>query len=586
MGKTALVDLIANAYTDRTATDDHNSFVKRIAEDCPALKLRLTFKNDEAFEKTIDEDAFFDESGIVYVAQGELERYVSDPSELTVYINDLIFGSAHIKNSATVFEYVSFTESGRKAERQLGALNADIDRLGHYIETHNAASITKDGRRLAAELKDVDARITKYVESITPERRAVASERQSAVTKLERRKNGLLALKNVVVETAQLIDEYVQAVTPQITRIGELAKELGMEHVSLDQPAYAGSNALLGIGSQVDTALREVVGKVEVAQNQLRGLEADMQGHASALARQAELQGRIEALRGENRSVQAEGTRLREKRAERDKEFGTLVRNVLAEREKYDEVITLFESEKNDVLAELEFVAEVVFDRARLLADLEVVVDNRQVEVFGDDRTPSAFDRLTELYGLVAEGDDGRIGDLVAETARLTDELKPKLKRAGGITEANLYKCIYGRYLAIRPSVKYRRTALNRLSLGQKATVLIKIYLAEGTNPIIIDSHDDHLDNEFIMDELVAAIRQAKQFRQIILASNNGNVVINSDAEQVILAQCVDGEISYGGGSLENRAVRVRALKILEGGADAFRKRQEKYRISRVGRSS
>jgi hypothetical protein len=110
-------------------------------------------------------------------------------------------------------------------------------------------------------------------------------------------------------------------------------------------------------------------------------------------------------------------------------------------------------------------------------------------------------------------------------------------------------------------------------------TVLIKIYLAQGKNPIIIDSHDNHLDNEFIMDELVGAIRKVKTYRQVILASNNGNVVINSDAEQIVIAHRLDGQISYIFGSIENPAIRDRALKVLEGGADAFKKRQEKYRI-------
>ena len=154
-----------------------------------------------------------------------------------------------------------------------------------------------------------------------------------------------------------------------------------------------------------------------------------------------------------------------------------------------------------------------------------------------------------------------------------------KLKSSRGISAGSLYRCLYGRYLNVVPAVTYKQTALNKLSLGQKATVLLKIYLAQGSNPIIIDSHDDHLDNEFIMQELVGAIREAKGFRQVILASNNGNVVINSDAEQVIVAQRDQGKISYISGSIENPLIRERALKVLEGGADAFRKRQQKYRL-------
>ena len=81
------------------------------------------------------------------------------------------------------------------------------------------------------------------------------------------------------------------------------------------------------------------------------------------------------------------------------------------------------------------------------------------------------------------------------------------------------------------------------------------------------------------MDELVGAVREAKTYRQVILASNNGNVVINSDAEQIVIANREKGTISYNSGSIENPAIRDRALQVLEGGPTAFKKRQEKYRI-------
>ena len=85
------------------------------------------------------------------------------------------------------------------------------------------------------------------------------------------------------------------------------------------------------------------------------------------------------------------------------------------------------------------------------------------------------------------------------------------------------------------------------------------------------------------MDELVKALRQARQHRQVIIVSNNGNVVVNSDAEQVIIA-CRDekGEISYPSGSLENPTLRLKLLQVLEGGEEAFSKRQQKYRLKRI----
>ena len=56
-------------------------------------------------------------------------------------------------------------------------------------------------------------------------------------------------------------------------------------------------------------------------------------------------------------------------------------------------------------------------------------------------------------------------------------------------------------------------------------------------------------------------------------------MVINSDAEQIVIANRYEGEISYTSGAIENPAIRDRALKVLEGGTEAFRKRQQKYRL-------
>lgn len=71
-------------------------------------------------------------------------------------------------------------------------------------------------------------------------------------------------------------------------------------------------------------------------------------------------------------------------------------------------------------------------------------------------------------------------------------------------------------------------------------------------------------------EELCKALRQAERQRQIIIVSNNGNVVVNSDADQVIIAgRNSQGEISYVSGGLENAAIRARLLAVLEGGEDA-----------------
>ena len=106
---------------------------------------------------------------------------------------------------------------------------------------------------------------------------------------------------------------------------------------------------------------------------------------------------------------------------------------------------------------------------------------------------------------------------------------------------------------------------------------MLKILLGLDDKPLLIDQPDEHLDNRYIYDELTPAFRSAKSRRQIIIATHNANLVVNTDAEQIILAECSEGTLSYQVGTLEDLAVRESIKAILEGGDQAFKKREEKY---------
>jgi hypothetical protein len=85
--------------------------------------------------------------------------------------------------------------------------------------------------------------------------------------------------------------------------------------------------------------------------------------------------------------------------------------------------------------------------------------------------------------------------------------------------------------------------------------------------------------------ELVPHFREARKRRQVIIVTHNANLVVNTDADQVIVATSVQGageglpEISYRGGSLENPDIRSMVCEILEGGERAFLERERRYRL-------
>ena len=143
-------------------------------------------------------------------------------------------------------------------------------------------------------------------------------------------------------------------------------------------------------------------------------------------------------------------------------------------------------------------------------------------------------------------------------------------------------------HISVAYSVQYDGGDVEQLSPGTRGIVLLLLYLAidqQDERPLIIDQPEENLDPKSIHDELVEHFRRAKQRRQIIVVTHNANIVVNADADQVIVAQCGPHQsgrlpdITYYSGALENGVIRKRVCEILEGGEEAFRERAKRLRI-------
>lgn len=139
------------------------------------------------------------------------------------------------------------------------------------------------------------------------------------------------------------------------------------------------------------------------------------------------------------------------------------------------------------------------------------------------------------------------------------------------------------KFIKVFPILKYQGKNLSKISVGQKGTVYLKMKLATEafSKPIIFDQPEDDLDNEFIMDDLIDLFKNLKKYRQVIIVTHNANLVVNADAEQVIIAKNDKGQLKYTSGSLENQTINDSICKILEGGRTAFEKRRDKYKYSK-----
>lgn len=150
--------------------------------------------------------------------------------------------------------------------------------------------------------------------------------------------------------------------------------------------------------------------------------------------------------------------------------------------------------------------------------------------------------------------------------------------------------------------ITYKNDKLGEMSTGKASFVILMLIigLSKSKSPILIDQPEDNLDNRSITKDLVYYLKNKKLERQIIVVTHNANIVVNSDAENVIVANqkgqnnsesSSEFQFDYINGAIENTSpidesetdllksmgIREHVAEIVEGGKEAFILRERKY---------
>lgn len=120
--------------------------------------------------------------------------------------------------------------------------------------------------------------------------------------------------------------------------------------------------------------------------------------------------------------------------------------------------------------------------------------------------------------------------------------------------------------------------AVETLSKGQKATALLPLILRPLPYPLIFDQPEDDLDNSFINKFLVKAIHELKKKRQLIFVTHNANIPVIGEAEEIVVMSMKDPYAANPSkiGTVDERKQEI--LDLLEGGAEAFKTREARYK--------
>jgi predicted ATPase len=222
---------------------------------------------------------------------------------------------------------------------------------------------------------------------------------------------------------------------------------------------------------------------------------------------------------------------------------------------------------------------EVRVDKSGELSSYEAALvellqgSNLRYKTLAARLTPKVSPR--ELVAAVEAGDSKRLADL----ADIDDDRSRRLlahlegRSLSSLLMAPLDDAVD---FALLDGQEYKVT--RNLSMGQRCTVVLPLLLAEEHEAILLDQPEDHLDNAFIVDTLVSAIRNRSEGGQAIVATHNANIPVLGDARQVVVLAS-DGRRGFVASAADlDAAPSVEAITtLMEGGRKAFAKRAAFY---------
>jgi len=501
----------------------------------------------------------------LYLGQNQIEFFADNPEEIHLIAFDTI-----LKQTSHSGDLISFQSKIQKKNQELLDINKEIERLRLSVSNYDEQKLLEDKKKVESELQLLSSSETKEIISefnSTRLRKENLRKLEELLGDIETNKEELPLTGVGIIKSS--VNDFIKKLTPIVDQSNGIAKQLNPDiiELKLDLSDFMTQIDLIkkgidkiGIETEYDSALDKVNEK-------LKGkTELSVQYLESQKNKETDLDLKIETLKKLKLNLVS-------KLGDRDELLTSLQLLYTEYQQSYLAAIEEFNLTNREILKGIKMEATKVFNTNKLVQNLWELTDGRKSKnksyfkeswmgITNDNR----FELLEWYKGFIIETENFKVFSNF------------DINQFDAIVFSDYNSLETNIFYEIEPE-DYKH--ISQLSLGQKGTVLLKFYLSSGNNcPILIDQPEDHLDNDFIYRDLVQTICDAKVKRQVIIVTHDANLVVNGDAEQVIIAHYKDQKIEHSlSGSLENLEIRNSVTRILEGGSEAFRKREMKYQF-------
>lgn len=577
-GKTSIVELIrfclsAGAFTDKAALDGSQQAIAIL--EGGAVTLTLT-EGGSSWTITRSASGHVSSSGgpttveCTVLAQNEVEAVGAQAS-----------GRLHL---------IDRFRTGKEAsERAMSSVRAELRSLTVEIN-----GLMTEGLALTEEVASLAPLAAELQEAVVEQERLLTvsqatQEQQNLLQSLQGAGQVLASRESVINQDVAQVEAFSEA----LNRLRSAAPSILQQW-----PDYAGDDllsnqrsaipAIAGTLSQVDDLLDVIRNGLVEAMGTTSNLKATIDTQSRAIRQQLDLaqtgiglaSRRVAELEERHGQLQALRSRLEERRirflglsTDRNELYDRLESlrdSVFAEREAI--VAALNQALTPAVRVRLSRSENVDHYRAAIIAGL------RGSGVHYNSLAPQLAREVSpqELVGWVENGDTDALASVLGITQERAMSIIVGLQDDGA-ADIIASPIEDGVGLDLLDGLEYKPS--DRLSIGQRCTVVLPVLLGHHGDPLVMDQPEDHLDNAFIATTLVPVLSRRQPEDQFIFTSHNANIPVLGNAEWVIVMDS-DGERGFVShqGSLTEPVVVDAVTRIMEGGKKAFASRAAFYR--------
>ena len=545
-GKSVLINYIAAAFHKQTQANNFN-----INSDIVISRQASITEEAKDFKVSDNPNVPF-----MYIAQSQIKDLVQNKDKFSRNIRETI---------GVTDEYSISPEFSSRAEMA-------INEYFRIVKIINANNTTPQEKR-----EIIGREIKKYSDFITN----ITSEQNKK--KLESYKNRVGKLNqfnswiNALQQLTSNIDRFTVETNENISTWNELFKSQ-----KVDIPLIDTSNTnkyIIDLLIPRLVAAREIIQKeITDTKNEFKDYKGDL---ATLLSNVSVYQNKVSELSKQMEDIGLEEAKYKTITNDVFKDLGIEIKNNI---ESYTHLIeqkwkefkgddASIDPKKKELLdlilqENLNVSIDMHFNSSKMYSLLLEKLDGRS---YNEEKIRHILniETLDDFYNFISQSTEHNIF-----SPKIRDDLRGRL--------LELFFKRYTQFISHDVNVTLAGKSITKLSFGQQGTIYLRLQIAANmfSETIIYDQPEDDLDNSFITSELISIFKTIKQYRQIIIVSHNANLVVNSDSEQIIIAQNEDGLLKYISGSLEDPHINKAVCQILEGGKFAFEKRERKYRIS------